>query len=358
MLPDHLGGQITRHLPRSDASDPGELLAHDNGSVALGAFVDPDPAASGPEPVARPMMHVLVREVHLISQPAFYSVTPRQARSNSCSLSGVKPAAGSVPTGLARSHFSTSSIVSDRGRKASPFSTALLQSMSNRAASSRGTHNGSSVNGSTPCSSKKSSETQMSSASPPTASHALKSVIRWPLPSAASTRWRPRNPVPPRIRTSIGASFLVADSDAAFFRTAYDSVDDAVLHSALGTEYVVAVGVALYLLVVLAGTLGEYGVHAPFLVHDLPGVYLHVRSLPAEPPIPRAVVATSALTNCIVSYIASIAEPLPPGEFMYRWMSCSGSSASRCKSCAMITFATWSSTGVPRKTILSFNSRE
>src|SRR5688572_30888296 len=123
MLPDHLGGQITRHLPRSDASDPGELLAHDHGSVALGAFVDPDPAAPGPEPVARPVMHVLVREVHLISQPAFYRVTPRQARSNS------------------------------------------------------------------------------------------------------STRWRPRNPVPPRIRTSIGASFLVADRDALLW-TAYDPVDD------------------------------------------------------------------------------------------------------------------------------------
>jgi hypothetical protein len=64
------------------------------------------------------------------------------------------------------------------------------------------------------------------------------------------------------------------------------------------------------------------------------------KNAPAEAAMPRAVVATSALTNCIVSYIASIAELLPPGEFMYRWMSCSGSSASRCKSCAMITFAT------------------
>jgi hypothetical protein len=82
------------------------------------------------------------------------------------------------------------------------------------------------------------------------------------------------------------------------------------------------------------------------------------RNAPAEAAIPSAVVATSALTKRMVSWIASIAEMLPPGEFMYTFMSCSGSSESRCKSCAMITFATWSSTGVPRKMILSFNSRE
>src|SRR5918995_4027579 len=170
MLPDHLGGQVPRHLPRSDASDPGELLAHDNGSVALGAFVDLDPAAPGPEPVARPVMHVLVREVHLISQPAFYRVTPCQARSNSCSLSGRRPAADSLPAPVARSQSSTSSIVSDRGRKASPASIALLQSTASMAAYSCGTHRGSSVNGSTPFSSRKSSDTQTGSApAPPTA---------------------------------------------------------------------------------------------------------------------------------------------------------------------------------------------
>src|ERR671912_596044 len=173
MLPDHLGGQVPRHLPRSDASDPGELLAHDHGGVALGAFVDPDPAASGPEPVARPVMHVLVREVHLISQPAFYRVTPRQARSNSCSISGLRPAAGSLRfVVVARSQSSTSSIVSDKGRKVSPASIALLQSTASMAAYSRGTHRGSSVNGSTPFSSMKSSDTQTGSApAPPTASH-------------------------------------------------------------------------------------------------------------------------------------------------------------------------------------------
>src|ERR671921_1822516 len=172
MLPDHLGGQITRHLPGGDASDPGELLAHDNGSVALGAFVDPDPAAPGPEPVARTVVHVLVREVHLISQPAFYRVAPCQARSNSCSLSGRRPAASSLPAVLARSQSSTSSIVSARGRNVSPASIALLLSMSSNAAYFRGNHNGNSVNGCTSFSSRKSSETHNSLApAPPTASH-------------------------------------------------------------------------------------------------------------------------------------------------------------------------------------------
>ncbi len=64
------------------------------------------------------------------------------------------------------------------------------------------------------------------------------------------------------------------------------------------------------------------------------------KNAPAEAAIPRAVVATSALTNCMVSYIASIAVALPPGELMYMWMSCSGSSASKCNSCAITTFAT------------------
>jgi hypothetical protein len=56
--------------------------------------------------------------------------------------------------------------------------------------------------------------------------------------------------------------------------------------------------------------------------------------------------------------MASPAETLPPGELTYRLMSCSGSSLSRCKSWAMIAFATWSSTGVPRKMMRSFKSRE
>src|SRR5918998_3071663 len=170
MLPDHLGGQIPRYLLCSDAPDPGEFFAYDNGGVAVGAFVDPDPAAPGPEPVARPVMHVFVREVHLISQPAFYSVAPCQARSNSRSLSGRRPAAGSLPALVARSQSSTSSTVSDKGRKVSPTSMALPQSMACKAAYSRGTHKGNSVNGSTPFSFRKSSDTQTGSA-PPTASH-------------------------------------------------------------------------------------------------------------------------------------------------------------------------------------------
>src|SRR5919112_350413 len=49
--------------------------------------------------------------VRFISQPAFYRVAPCQARSNSCSLSGLRPAAGSLPALVARSQSSTSSIV-------------------------------------------------------------------------------------------------------------------------------------------------------------------------------------------------------------------------------------------------------
>ena len=124
VFPYYLGGQIARHLLGGYASHPGEFLAHDDGSIAAGVFVDPDPAASGPEPVARTVMHILVHEVHLISQPAFYRVAPRQVRSNACSLSGRRPAAGSLPAGLARSKASTSSIVSTRGRKVSPASLA------------------------------------------------------------------------------------------------------------------------------------------------------------------------------------------------------------------------------------------
>src|SRR5215204_4918969 len=173
VLPDHLGSQISRHFFGGDVSNPGELFAHYHGGVALGAFVDPDPAAPGPEPVARPMVHVLVREVHLISQPAFYKVAPRQARSNSCSLSGRRPASGSPPAFVARSQSSTFSIVSGGGRIVNHESMALRQSMASTAAYSRGNHNGNSVNGSTPFSSRKSSETQTSSApAPPTASHA------------------------------------------------------------------------------------------------------------------------------------------------------------------------------------------
>jgi len=48
----------------------------------------------------------------------------------------------------------------------------------------------------------------------------------------------------------------------------------------------------------------------------------------------------------------------PPGELMYSEMSLSGSSDSRCRSCATMRFAIWSSTGVPRNTIRSFSRRE
>ena len=66
------------------------------------------------------------------------------------------------------------------------------------------------------------------------------------------------------------------------FRAVDDPVDDAVLDRVFGTKYVVAVGVTLDPLVVLAGALGEDLVHAPLLLHDLTRVDLHVGGLPAE----------------------------------------------------------------------------
>src|SRR5215813_13719452 len=48
----------------------------------------------------------------------------------------------------------------------------------------------------------------------------------------------------------------------------------------------------------------------------------------------------------------------PPGELMYRWMSLSGSSASRNSICAITRFARSSSMNVGRKMIRSLNSRE
>ena len=69
-------------------------------------------------------------------------------------------------------------------------------------------------------------------------------------------------------------------------------------------------------------------------------------------------VETSHLMNFIVSYTANRPVISPPGELMYRLMSLSGSSLSRCRSWAMIRFATLSSMGVPRNTIRSLSSRE
>jgi hypothetical protein len=48
----------------------------------------------------------------------------------------------------------------------------------------------------------------------------------------------------------------------------------------------------------------------------------------------------------------------PPGELMYKLMSFSGSSLSRCSSWAMMRFPTLSSIGVPRNTIRSDSSLE
>ncbi len=49
---------------------------------------------------------------------------------------------------------------------------------------------------------------------------------------------------------------------------------------------------------------------------------------------------------------------MPPSELMYRLMSFSGSSLSRCRSWAMIRLPTASSMGVPRKTMPSLSNRE
>ena len=49
---------------------------------------------------------------------------------------------------------------------------------------------------------------------------------------------------------------------------------------------------------------------------------------------------------------------IPPGELIYKYMSFSGSSASKKSNWAIISDAIESSIGVPKKTIRSFNSLE
>src|SRR5215211_1341715 len=105
-----------------------------------------------------------------------YRLPPCQAESNSRSLPDSKPAISSV-SALVLSHSRTSLIVSETGRNVNHAAMALPQSTSSMPAYSRGTHNGSSVNGSTPFSSRKSSETQTSSTpASPMASHSSNSV--------------------------------------------------------------------------------------------------------------------------------------------------------------------------------------
>src|SRR4028118_2373066 len=66
VVPYHLGRQIAGRLFRQRAAGLGKLLANDHGRVPLGALVDPAPTANT-EPVAGPVVHVLVPEVHLVS---------------------------------------------------------------------------------------------------------------------------------------------------------------------------------------------------------------------------------------------------------------------------------------------------
>jgi hypothetical protein len=51
---------------------------------------------------------------------------------------------------------------------------------------------------------------------------------------------------------------------------------------------------------------------------------------------------------CMVSYTASIDGRSPPSQLMYRLISCSALSASRCSSWAMSVLATPGSIPVPR----------
>ena len=117
-------------------------------------------------------------------------------------------------------------------------------------------------------------------------------------------------------------------------RAADDLVYDPVLDGLLGSQYVVAVGVAHDLLKRLARVVCQDLVHAPLGIYHLPGLYLYVGGLPAQAPLdvrlvkedprvgeraplafvpaassvadieaamPKAVVATSHETNCMVS---------------------------------------------------------
>src|SRR5215204_3160732 len=114
-------------------------------------------------------------------------------------------------------------------------------------------------------------------------------------------------------------------------RTADDPVYNPILDGLLGPQYVVAVGVALDLLERLPRVVSQDLVHAPLALDHLPSVYLYVGNLPPwmcgwcrrilvlgsalllpfapaassvadiEAAIPKAVVATSHETNCIVS---------------------------------------------------------
>ena len=86
-----------------------------------------------------------------------------------------------------------------------------------------------------------------------------------------------------RIRTSIGASFLIADrGDRVLLNPAYDPVDDAVLLAT--SELVCSRGRCRAL---SSRSPGRYARRVwcsrAASGHDLPGVYLHVRSLPAQP---------------------------------------------------------------------------
>src|SRR5215210_5874170 len=86
-----------------------------------------------------------------------------------------------------------------------------------------------------------------------------------------------------------------------------DVVYDAVLDAFLRTHYVVAVGVALYLLVGLARVVRKDLVEAPLGPDELLSVYLHVRRLPREPTDARLVQQYACIRQ-------GVALPLGPGR--------------------------------------------
>src|ERR687895_1606204 len=98
--------------------------------------------------------------------------------------------------------------------------------------------------------------------------------------------YSPRARLPRMPEAGAGRSLpraLLAGPDD-FPRAGDDPINHAVLDGLLRAEHVVAVGVALYLLDRLARHLRVQLVHPSLGPHELPGVDLHVRDLPAEAP--------------------------------------------------------------------------
>src|SRR5919199_6457928 len=84
-----------------------------------------------------------------------------------------------------------------------------------------------------------------------------------------------RDPLPAgRELPALGRRALLGAADHPVYETVIDGL--------FGAQDVVAVGVALYLLVRLAGDIGQYLAHTPLAAQDLARMYLHVRRLPTQ----------------------------------------------------------------------------